>query len=103
MQFPDIEFIELDPNENWDIPDPFLIIDTVQGIPDIRIFRGLKEFDAAPAVSVHDFDALFNLRYLEKLGKLKRVVIVGVPPGVNENAALTDVSEALRRVIETND
>jgi hypothetical protein len=97
--FPGVEFVELDPNEEWNIPNPFLIIDTVQGIRDIRVFHGLDEFDAAPTISAHDFDALFNLRYLAKLGKLKRVIIIGVPLDIDETAALTKTSAALENIL----
>lgn len=98
-RFPDIQFIELDPNEEWEIRDPFLIIDTVRGLRDIHVFRGLDDFDAAPTVSVHDFDALFNLRYLKKLGKLKNVVIVGVPSEMDDNTALAKTSAALKDIL----
>ncbi|HEY9585869.1 MAG TPA: hypothetical protein VJJ02_04775, partial [Candidatus Paceibacterota bacterium] len=75
-QFPEISFATLDPNEEWDIPDPFVVIDTVVGLTDVHLFKSLDEFSTAPTVSVHDFDALFNLRYLAKLGKLKGVRII---------------------------
>ena len=98
-EFCQIEFIELDPNEDWEIPDPFLIIDTIAGIPDVRTFYGIEAFDAAPTVSVHDFDAVFHLRYLAKLGKLQNVVIIGVSPEMNELAALPGVRAALRSIL----
>lgn len=98
-EFLGIDFIELDPNEDWEIPDPFRIIDTVQGLPDVHIFHGLSEFESAPTVSVHDFDALFNLRYLQKLGKIGTTEIVGVPPSMDENAALPKVRAALRELL----
>lgn len=94
-RFPDIVFQTLDPNEEWGIPDPFILIDTVIGIPGVRVFHSLDEFAAAPTVSVHDFDALFNLRYLKKLGKLKRVVVIGVPHTITESDASAAVENAL--------
>lgn len=97
-EFPAIEFRMLDPNEEWDIPDPFMLIDTVVGIPNVRVFRSLDEFDAAPTVSVHDFDALFNLRYLKKLGKLKTVFIIGIPPATEKRIETADVVSALREL-----
>mgnify|MGYP001582747102 CR=1 FL=1 len=88
-RFPDIHFVTLDPNEEWNILDPFVVIDTVLGQSDVRLFRSLDEFDASPTVSVHDFDALFNLRYLAKLGKLKEVRVIGIPPEMPEEEAFT--------------
>lgn len=97
-KFPDISFLFLDPNEEWGIPDPLIIIDTIVGIPDVRVFHGLLEFSAAPTVSVHDFDALFNLRYLEKLGKLGDVIIIGISPKMSEADALIAVSLEIKQI-----
>lgn len=88
-RFPDADFRVLDPNEEWEIPDPFIAIDTVVGVPDVHLFTSLDEFNASPTVSVHDFDALFQLRYLAKLGKLKGVRIIGIPPDLQPNNATT--------------
>ncbi|HSE34789.1 MAG TPA: hypothetical protein VLB83_01570 [Candidatus Paceibacterota bacterium] len=88
---PEIDFRTLDPNEEWDLVDPFVVIDTVVGIPSVHIFRSLDEFAAAPTVSVHDFDALFNLRYLKKLGKLGEVRILGLSPEISEEEAIVQV------------
>ena len=98
-QFPDTTFTILDPNEEWEIPDPFVVIDTVVGLTDIHVFRSLDEFERAPTVSMHDFDALFNLRYLAKLGKLKRVIIIGLPPEIKETEALEGVAVLLREIV----
>lgn len=100
-EFPRVDFVELDPNEEWDVPDPFLIIDTVHGLSDIHVFHGLGEFDATPTVSVHDFDALFNLRYLQKLGKLGAVKIIGVPAVIDEDTALSKVRAVLQSILDS--
>ena len=94
-QFPKIQFTVLDPNEEWGVPDPFIVIDTVVGLTDMHVFRSLDEFGTSPTVSVHDFDALFNLRYLAKLGKLKGVRIIGIPPGMDEAKALAGLETLL--------
>ena len=98
-QFPEVNFTVLDPNEEWAIPDPFMVIDTVVGLTDIHVFHSLDEFGASPTVSLHDFDALFNLRYLAKLGKLKDVLVVGIPPEISEAQALTGVARAIGELL----
>ena len=100
-RFSDIDFLFLDPNEEWEIPDPLIVIDTVVGISGVQVFHGLGEFGAAPTVSVHDFDALFNLRYLAKLGKLGEVTIIGIPPHMSENDAFNGVSSEIKRLFTT--
>jgi hypothetical protein len=91
----DIEFVVRDPNEEWEIPDEFIAIDTVMGIDSVRVFSDLSAFANAPRVSLHDFDALSQLRYLEKLGKLKEIKIIGIPPTMSENEAVVGVAAAL--------
>lgn len=98
-QFPDINFVTLDPNEEWNIPNPFIIIDTVLGLTDAHLFRSLDEFGSSPTVSMHDFDALFNLRYLAKLGKLKEVRIIGVSPNMEEEKALTKITSLIKTLL----
>lgn len=47
---------------------------------------------------MHDFDALTKLRFLQKLGKLKEVMIIGVPPEMDEEKALEDTSALLENI-----
>ncbi len=99
LEFPDVRFTALDPNEEWNILDPFVLVDTVVGLSDIHAFHSLDEFAVSPTVSMHDFDALFNLRYLAKLGKLKGVIIIGIPPGMAEEEAFTKIVSSIREVL----
>lgn len=82
--FPDIQFEIKDPNEEWPIPENLIVLDTVVGINEVKIFDNLDEFSAAPRVGMHDFDALANLKFLQKLGKIKKIKIIGLPPGIDE-------------------
>ncbi len=95
-KFPDIEFEIRDPNEEWEVPEEFVIIDTVIGIKGVRVFKTLDKFLSAPRVSMHDFDFLTNLQYLSKLGKIKKIKIIGVPPDMKESEAIKKVSAILR-------
>ena len=97
--FPNIDFKILDPNEEWEIPEEFNIIDTVVGIPDLTVFNNLKYFIEAPRVSVHDFDAFFNLIYLQKLGKLGKIRIFGIPPEMKEPEALEKLTKIIQQCI----
>ncbi len=94
--FPDILFTVKDPNEEWEITDPFIMIDTIIGIDQVTVFNGLENFIPPPAISVHDFDIMANLRYLQKLGKLKTIKIVGIPPTISEKKALQETKKNLR-------
>lgn len=87
-QFPKINFKVLDPNEEWQLPDNLIVIDTVIGLNKPKIFTSLDHFDQSPHISLHDFDVLTNLRYLQKLGKLKKITIFGLPPDFSKPSAM---------------
>lgn len=95
-KFPNIEFEVRDPNEEWGVPEEFVIIDTVIGIKGVKVFNTLDKFLSSPRVSMHDFDALTNLQYLWKLGKIKKIKIIGLPPDMDEAEAIKKVSATLR-------
>ena len=45
---------------------------------------------------MHDFDALANLRYLKKLGKLEKVRVIGVPEEIGEEEVVESVCKLLK-------
>lgn len=94
-KFPDISFEIKDPNEEWDIPEEMTIIDTAVGIDEVTVFDDLESFSQTPQLSMHDFDALTNLRYMKKLGRLKKIMIIGVPPDIDEEKAVEEIEKIL--------
>jgi hypothetical protein len=80
-KFPQFEFIEADPNENFIPEDDALIIDTVVGVDKIKLFDSLDEFTSHRLISPHDYDLGFHLQLLFKLKKIKHVKILGIPSG----------------------
>jgi len=93
--FPAIDFATKDPNEEWGDIEDIIIIDTVIGIDNVKIFDSLKNFARSPRFSLHDFDAYTNLLMLEKLGKIKKIKIIGVPPMISEKEAINKISNFL--------
>jgi hypothetical protein len=69
---PDVEFKVQDPNEEWEVSEEMILIDTVFGIDKVKVFNDLKQFVLSPRFSLHDFDVAANLWYLQKLGKFKK-------------------------------
>lgn len=94
-RFPAVEFAVKDPNEEWDVPERFVMIDTVLGIDAPAVFTDLSAFVPAKGVSMHDFDAYANLRLLQKIGRLRDVFIVGLPPQMDEGQAVKAASALL--------
>ncbi len=96
--FPNIQFEEKDPNEEWDIPEELIILDTAVGIKEITIFDNLDKFSSAPRIGMHDFDALANLRFLKKLGKIKKTKIIALPSGIKESEAILKIDQILKNI-----
>lgn len=92
-----MEFTIKDPNEELDAPEDLIIIDTVSGIERVEAFSDLSHFmGGRPGVSLHDFDLYSSLKYLKKLGKLKKIKIIGVPPNLSEKEALEETAAVIR-------
>ena len=85
---PDCSFTNLDPNEDWDVPRHMVIIDTVVGLEEPRVFEGLDHFMKAPHMTCHDFDAYANLQLLKKIGQIDDTTILGLPPGYDTEKAM---------------
>jgi hypothetical protein len=94
-RLPEADFCVFDPNEDWPDTVEMVILDTVQGIETVTMFKSLDEFLPAPRLTMHDFDAYANLKLLEKLGKVKRVFIIGVP----FRATGENISESVVRML----
>jgi len=94
-RLPGVDLQVKDPNEEWDVPEELTVIDTVVGISEPRLFPSLDDFASAPRLSMHDFDAFANLRLLQKIGRLKSVRVIGLPPDWDETAAAEFVEKNL--------
>lgn len=94
-RFSEIDFRIVDPNEEWEVPEELVAIDTVEGINHVQVFPNLEQFRNSPRFTPHDFDILTHLKYLKKLGKIKRVRIIGIPTEFEEQEALAAISEIL--------
>jgi Ni,Fe-hydrogenase maturation factor len=96
---PDIDFIELDPNEDLEsLEKEANIIDTVFGIEKVRVIEDIDSIQESPKLSMHDFDLGFNLKLLKKMGRLETVRIFGVPPEIKEEDALEQLIPLLKSI-----
>lgn len=100
-KFPEIQFINITPNT--DLPffneNKIIIIDVIQGINKIELINQ-EMFDKlllSPRNTVHDFDLGFQLKYLQKLGKLKDVKIIGIPQ--NQKIDYKRIQSILRKLV----
>ncbi|MBD3156519.1 hypothetical protein GF369_01695 [Candidatus Peregrinibacteria bacterium] len=99
-QFPNITFKEFDPTENLPEDSPELtMIDTVQGIDRVCVFREIDSFSSQKAYSMHDFDLGWQLKLYKKMGKVEKVTIIGIPMGMDENTAYAQVAKEIGRLM----
>jgi hypothetical protein len=85
-RFPTINFLHFDPNEEFVKPEKDLvIIDTVYGIKEIRIFKNLQHLQLSPRVTMHDYDLSIHLGIMKKLGKINKIKIVAIPINITTN------------------
>lgn len=91
-KFSNIDFIEIDPNENLHpIDGKLTIIDTIADIDEVTIIDNIDDIDPIernPNYSLHDLDLGFTLKLLKKIGLLKEILIFGVPQNIKKQDAL---------------
>ncbi|MBM3282863.1 hypothetical protein FJY90_01290 [Candidatus Gottesmanbacteria bacterium] len=99
-RLPEFSFVHFDPTEeiNLETQQELILIDTVIGIKQVTKFDNLKKFLLSPRVSVHDFDLSVSLRLLEKLGKIKKVTIIGMPTKGKLPAIISQVENILKSI-----
>jgi len=101
--FPEIEFREFDTAEDLEKETGELtILDTVKGIRKVKIFTEIDSFTDSPLYSLHDFDLLFSLKLLKKMKLVKKVTIIGVPSDKDREKTIEDVSNAIKKLILSN-
>jgi len=96
-RYPEHTFTLRDPLEEWDVPRDLVILDTVRGLTQVRVFDDLDAFADSPRVTLHDFDLGTTLKWLRKLGKLPAIRIVGIPVGISPEEAIRQLEPILGR------
>ncbi len=78
-----INFFYIKPNE--DVPfanqENVVIMDVVADLEDVSLFEdfAVNSIQMAPRTTAHDFDLNFQLRYLQKLGKIGKITLIALP------------------------
>ncbi|MBI3190593.1 hypothetical protein HYZ41_02730 [archaeon] len=97
-KFPEVEFKELEPTDNMPEEKTLKIIDTVLGIDKVMIITDIDKIVTGKIYSLHDFDLGFNLKLMKKTGKINGVRIIGIPAHMDEEQALREVSNIIKRI-----
>lgn len=98
--FPNLSFIHFDPTEEFPEKNPenLILIDTVIGIEKVTCFNDLNQWSISPRNTVHDFDLPVSLGLLQKLGKLKKVTIIGVPAKGPKSKVVEEIVELMSKL-----
>ena len=97
-EFKDINFVEFDPTEN--LPEDtkkLIMIDTVEGLDEPRIFNDIEQFITQKHYSMHDFDLGWQLKLYKKLRMVEEIQIIGVP----EKGELKRIVEKVKKLISS--
>jgi hypothetical protein len=79
LKIPGINFKFISPNQDLPEEKNLVLLDVVEGLKKVRVFRDVRKIKLSPRATVHDFDLGMQLKYLQKVGKLKKVTIIGIP------------------------
>jgi hypothetical protein len=78
-----VSFVFVDPNEDVPFVDEgrVVVLDVIHGMREVALLSGddIDRFAPPPRGTVHDFDLAFQLKYLNKIGLLGEVYVVGIP------------------------
>ena len=97
--FPDINFIETDPADNLRPENKeLIIIDTAEGIKDVKTLTDIESIENSPTYSLHDFDLGIALKLLKKIGQLEKATIFCVPPNGDEKDIFDQLKDKIKRL-----
>ncbi len=94
--FPGMDFVITDPNENLKPANgELIIIDTIEGIKKVTVLDDIEKIQSGKIYSLHDFDLSLTLKLLRKIGKLKKIKIIGVPMKIAIDNALAQITKEI--------
>mgnify|MGYP001266240381 CR=1 FL=1 len=97
-EFPNIEFIEANSPDDIEDQAEINILDTVKGISSVAILSDIEGLCSNRSCSLHDFDLGMTLKLMRKMGKLKKIRIIGIPICYERNAALSELKKAIKQM-----
>ncbi|MFH0970469.1 MAG: hypothetical protein V1776_03350 [Candidatus Diapherotrites archaeon] len=101
--FPFIQFIEIDPAENFPEEKHLFIIDTIRNATNVVVWEDIESIQTSPNYSLHDFDLGMALKLMKKLGKIERVTIFGTPSNGDEEEILSELRNAISNSLPKNE
>lgn len=101
--FKKILFLQLDPTENFPEESHFICIDTILDIKEVKVLNDIDKIQSHSSYSLHDFDLGFSLKLMKKLGRLKKITIIGIPPFGDEKEIINQVKKVIANLLLKNE
>jgi hypothetical protein len=79
------------------LPEELWLLDVAIGIESVEKITGLERLQELKLVSLHDLDIGTELLLYKKIGKLKKVVIVAIPAGMELEKAVAGSREIIKK------
>ncbi len=98
---PEMNFVELDPSEDLPHEKELIIIDTIINAMGVMVLDNIDAFAGTKTCSLHDFDLGTNLKLAKKMGLVKKITIIGIPPSMKEKEAAEKIGDVLHSLSKT--
>ena len=102
-EFSDVSFRVLDPTENFPEEEHLVLIDTAINADEVKIVKDadIDKIQQSPSYSLHDFDLGTQLKLMKKIGRLKEVIIICVPPPskISMEKAFEGVKKEIKKIL----
>ncbi|GEM_PF-1686954 len=95
---PDVEFIEIDPSEEFPIGETMVFMDTVEAAENVTVLEEIGRITDNSRNTLHDYGLGMQLKLMSKLGKLGKVYVICIPMHGSFESALKQAAEKIRQV-----
>ncbi|MEM4133682.1 MAG: hypothetical protein QXO35_00475 [Candidatus Micrarchaeia archaeon] len=98
-KFPMIKFIPAEYPDEIEDENEINIIDTVDGVENVRLITNIDEICENRRCSMHDFDLGMTLKIMKKIGKIKKINIFAIPMGYKKRKAIKEIEKLLNETL----
>lgn len=100
-EFSHLEFVKcFNPEDLYDYLeyDQIYILDVIEGIDDVQMIKDLNLIKEKKLYTIHDLDLGFTLKLMKKLGKSKKIKVIGIPMKMEKKKAKQKVEEIIELI-----
>jgi len=73
------------------------LMDVVKGLEEVKIIENFDSIETKKIFSLHDYDLSYEIKLLKKIGKIKKVFLIGIPFGKSEKEIEPQIHLILRK------